>query len=325
MAKRMRKKVSIIVLCYNHEKYIIDTLNSIIDQSYNDIEILINDDCSSDNSWNILMSYKHKLEEKFQNVIIQKSDENLGITKSLNNMIRIAKGDIIKSIAGDDYFDPKYIERVVEMFTNKIDAVMTNAYVVFEESTYNNPQIMKKVYNYIPDLRKEGLFDRIFSHNFICAPSIALTQEVFEKNGLYDEKLPVEDLEFWLRATKENNFSIAYIEDPLIYYRKSLNSMTSIVKNEHYESKKIVMYSSSLQARKKYEAYLPKIKYKIRMCKLILDFLMIAQNDCLEKLQTLCYKDAEELGIGYKMLIIVLAKTKIYCIYKKRKELSRQK
>ena len=161
----MNRIVTIIVLCYNHEKYIHDTLDSILNQTYSDIQILINDDCSTDNSWDIVLSYKELLSQKYKDVSIQRNNQNLGITKSLNNALRKAKGEVIKLIAGDDFLECTYVERVAAAIFSGADTVMTNAYYVADGSTYEEPQIIGLVYKTNPMTCSKRLFERIYEFN----------------------------------------------------------------------------------------------------------------------------------------------------------------
>ena len=302
----MNRIITIIVLCYNHEKYIRDVLESILNQTYTDIQILINDDCSTDNSWNLILSYKEILSQKYKDISLHRNNQNLGITKSLNNILQKAKGDVIKLIAGDDFLERSYIESVSAAFLTGADAVMTNAYYVSDTSTYEKPQIIGPVYKSDPTQSSKRLFERIFEFNFICAPSIALSRRIFDYYGLFDESLPVEDLEYWLRITKDDNITISYLEEPLVYYRKSNDSMTSTVKNEKYESRNITMYSSSISVRRKYKKYLPKTKYRICLAKLICDYMKKARKDNLKQLQKLCYADTKELGFPIGIIVRLL-------------------
>lgn len=292
----MDKLVSIIVLCYNHQRFILDNLSSIANQSYKNIQLLINDDCSVDNSWDMIISYENYLKSVFSDVQVNRNQHNIGITKSLNNMIRKAKGDIVKLIAGDDFLDCHYVERIVKAFSGGSDVVMTNAYYVADESTYGNPKIISKVFTSDPMVSKGRLFNRVFEFNFICAPSVAISKKTFDIYGLFDETLPVEDLEYWLRITKDDKISFFYIDDPLVFYRKSNNSMTSDVRNEQYESRNIIMYSSSIAVRKKYKKYISLNRYRIVLGKLIHYYLLKAQDEGMHELQKKCSKDIKELG-----------------------------
>ena len=104
--------VSIIIPCYNHEDFLDDCLASILNQTYQNIEILICDDCSPDNSYEKILSYKEKLENKFNNVVILKNEVNCGVTKNVNRMLKLAKGEFVKTIASDDSMAPNAISEM---------------------------------------------------------------------------------------------------------------------------------------------------------------------------------------------------------------------
>ncbi len=102
--------VSVVVLCYNHENYVVETINSVVDQkcSFN-FEIIVSDDCSTDNTLNIIKI----LQLKYPNLIkIISNKHNLGVNISFLNAVKSAKGDYIASLGGDDYW---IVENKLEM------------------------------------------------------------------------------------------------------------------------------------------------------------------------------------------------------------------
>lgn len=112
-------KVSIIIPVYNSEKYISRCLDSIINQSYKNIEVLVINDGSSDNSLKILKEY----EKKYNNIkVIDKENEGVAITR--NKGIKLATGDYIMFIDNDDFIDSDYLESYINSVSNDVDIVM---------------------------------------------------------------------------------------------------------------------------------------------------------------------------------------------------------
>lgn len=107
-------KVSIIIPVYNSEKYIKKCIDSVLNQSYTNIEIIIINDGSKDNSDKILKEFEKKYHEKI-NYIVQ---ENMGVAKTRNKGIKIATGDYIAFIDNDDYIEKDYIQTLVENSKN---------------------------------------------------------------------------------------------------------------------------------------------------------------------------------------------------------------
>ena len=105
----MSPKVSVIVPVYNSEKYIEKCLNSIIEQTYKDFELIVINDGSKDKSLEILEKYKNN----FPKVITLINQENIGVSKTRNNAIKMAKGKYVMFIDNDDFIDKDYIETFI--------------------------------------------------------------------------------------------------------------------------------------------------------------------------------------------------------------------
>ena len=106
----MVPKVSVIVPVYNSEKYIERCLNSILEQNYNDFELIVINDGSKDKSLEILKDYQNK----FPQIITLIDQENTGVAKTRNNAIKMSRGKYIMFIDNDDFIDKDYIETFVE-------------------------------------------------------------------------------------------------------------------------------------------------------------------------------------------------------------------
>lgn len=114
-------KISIIIPVYNAENSIDRCINSILNQTYNDYEIIAINDGSKDNSLNILKEYEKKLKGKIKVV----NQENMGVANTRNNGIKVATGKYIMFIDNDDYFDDNYLETYIkEIENNHYDVVM---------------------------------------------------------------------------------------------------------------------------------------------------------------------------------------------------------
>ena len=113
----MSKLVSIIIPCFNQEKYITDAIMSAENQTYKDIEIVFIDDCSTDGS----LEVANELKKKYTNIVVLKNETNLGVVDSRNKAIDVAKGFYILPLDGDDTIEPTYIEKAVKVFDENPD------------------------------------------------------------------------------------------------------------------------------------------------------------------------------------------------------------
>ena len=244
--------VSVLVSCYNHEIFLGDFFNSLISQTYNNIELIFIDDCSPDESWNVVQKYYTSLTERFESCVISRNEINKGLVKNLNNMIKVANGKYIKIIASDDFLKNDAIEKYVEyMETNDdCDICVSNGYAVSENSTLDNIDIINSVYDEAPNLSSEDLFKRIYTCNFIFAPGAFVKKSVYDLIGLYDEDICFEDWDMWLRASCLNDVKWGYLDAELIYYRKNSLSMSSIYRAIDDRRKRFI--SNQLKTLKKH-------------------------------------------------------------------------
>jgi glycosyltransferase involved in cell wall biosynthesis len=167
----LNSKVSIITVCYNSEKTIEDTIKSVINQSYPNIEYIVIDGVSNDNTLAIISKYKDKITK-----IVSEKDK--GIYDAINKGIRLATGDIIANLNSDDfYIDNNVIADVVATFENeKTDTLYADLYYVDAVDT-------NKIVRYWKSKQyKEGLFlkgwmpphptffvKKKFTRNMVCS------------------------------------------------------------------------------------------------------------------------------------------------------------
>lgn len=249
------KLVSLVLPCYNHEKYISDCLHSLCSQTYENIEIFITDDCSRDGSFAVLQSWQQRLEQRFCSVSIRKNPENQGVVKTLNSMLKDCRGDYIKVLATDDMLLPDAIEKMVA-FAEQTDSdiVFTNVYHFDEGLHYpiEHPETLKKHYA-VPPQWGENLTGALLARNFICAPSVIMPRRTVEKFGLYDPAYIMEDFEYWLRVSISGTFS--YLDECSVLYRTNHNSLSHFSLDEAQLRKHRVFFEQTLAVFSKYEEY----------------------------------------------------------------------
>lgn len=213
--------VSIIIPSYNHEKYINDSVDGILNQTYENIELIVADDQSSDSTFDVLMSRKQDLYNKCKNVVIYKNESNLGISKSLNKAISKSAGKYIKVIASDDILCKDGIEKLVN-YRDKINEtcfIHTSEYFISVSDDYesitkktdstNKSAHCKYVDNCYQNLLKHGCF--------ILSPTTFYDKEIFVKLGGYDENICIEDFPFYIKVSK--HYPIYYLDEETVFYR----------------------------------------------------------------------------------------------------------
>ena len=218
--------VSILVPCYNHEKYIDDCMSSLCAQTYPEIELIIVDDCSKDGSYKKLQTWLEKLEKRFTAVSLDKNEINQGVTKNLNRMLEKAKGTYIKILASDDMLVPTAIENFVTFAErNQSDIIFSNVSLVKENAHYPLSDLDTHIlfYQKTPPYG-EKLTGIICGDNYIPAPGVFIPKKTYDQYGVFDEKYILEDFEYWLRVSVRGTFG--YLDKVTALYRQNDNSLS---------------------------------------------------------------------------------------------------
>jgi alpha-1,3-rhamnosyltransferase len=257
--------VSILIPCYNHENFLDDCLSSILAQTYDNIELLICDDCSPDRSFEKITDYEQRLKKRFSRVVIMRNDVNQGVTKNINRMLKLAQGVFVKTIASDDAMAPTAIAQMTQYLIAhpQIDVVVSNGIKVSESEQYPNFTPIEKIYSAAPDFRSDGFFARVAACNPISAPAAMVRMSVYDKYGYYDEQVKVEDYEFWLRILKDGCVQFGFLDENLLYYRLNANSMTSLTGNAGLARRRKLIHESEMDTLAKYRDCLAPSDYAI--------------------------------------------------------------
>ena len=204
----MPYKITIITVCFNSEKHIHTALESVLAQTYHDIEYVIVDGNSSDNTLNIIKQY----EPLFNGRMKWTHEPDKGLYDAMNKGIRMATGDVIGILNSDDlYCSPQSIEKVMNVFNqnNSLDAVFANLFYV---SQNNTSHIVRKWITGKQASFKSGWHP---GHT-----ALFLKKKVYDDYGLYniDFKL-VADFELMLRVFDKYKIKAFYLQEYLIKMR----------------------------------------------------------------------------------------------------------
>lgn len=208
----MNNLVTVGVAVYKHEKYIEKCLESIVRQSYKPIELIVIDDGSSDNSFEIAKKYLDN--QDFNKNYKIYTRPNKGMCNTLNEIAQQSKGKYISFIGSDDYWMFNKIEEQVLFLDNNPDVALVHSNSI-KVDKYNN-EIGFLDYSLKNNSGK--LFKSIiFGKGGINTPSHLYRTEIYKVIGYYDSTLKFEDTDFWLRLTKIYN--VGFINKFHTYYR----------------------------------------------------------------------------------------------------------
>jgi glycosyltransferase involved in cell wall biosynthesis len=256
--------VSVVCLCYNQESFVETAIRSVLNQSYSNIQLIVVDDASTDNSVNVIKSVI-TAHPSIQFLFLK---ENLGNCKAFNRGLTLAKGSFIIDLAADDLLFPNRIEKGVQVLLEKGENYgvhFSDAEVIDEHGThlYNHSDRFPH-----PSIPQGNVYKEIISRYFICPPTVMFTRQVAEVLGGYDETLSYEDFDFWIRSSRA--FYYAYSAEVLVKRRISKNTLSKKQFNffsKHSNStykvcEKILRLNNS---REEQQALQQRILYEIRL------------------------------------------------------------
>lgn len=220
--------VSVLIIAYNSSAYILDTLDSIKCQDYPNIELIISDDCSTDNTIDLCNEWIIQNRASFQNVKLVSTNVNSGVSKNCNTAAQASTGEWLKILAADDQLFPYSITEYVDyVLTNKKQICSSRSALFTEEDrlltselkSYNN------FYKKINQSHKKQLA-LIRYKLYIPAPAIFFSRSLYDKVKGFDERYPFcEEWPFYYNVL-EAGFHIGFLNKELVRYRIVCGSLS---------------------------------------------------------------------------------------------------
>lgn len=218
-------KISIVVAVYNAEKTLKKCVDSLLNQTYNNIEIILVNDCSKDSSLDICKEYS----KTYDNVKVISNERNFGVSATRNNGIDNSAGEYVSFVDSDDYVEPNYLEVLYSNY-KKYNTVPICGFVYHDEYNLAKPVTyswsgneglvsLGEAFKLKSELYLTALWNKLFDRRLIV-----------DKNIKFDTDISVgEDLRFSIEYFDKNNISEVYVlKKPLYHYMKlSGNSLMS--------------------------------------------------------------------------------------------------
>ncbi|MDD4244413.1 MAG: glycosyltransferase [Bacilli bacterium] len=252
--------VSVIVITYNSAKYVLETLESVRVQTYQNIELIVSDDCSFDNTVEICHEWIKANKGRFVRTELLTIEKNTGIASNCNRGVRACRGEIIKLIAGDDVLVESSVKNAMCFFHlhSDIEVIFGKAYGIDENS--------KVFREYIPNIRGKFRYENFLSGKISYnITTVFYRSKVHDKIGYYEEGVYAEDIYFsrkiWMHC------KVAYLDWFLTYYRTHSKNITKNV---------WLMYQEALKSLNvlKNDKY-----YKIKLKREYLNFFVLLSKD----------------------------------------------
>jgi glycosyltransferase involved in cell wall biosynthesis len=210
--------VSVIIPVYNGERYLAETIESVIAQTEVNWEIIAVNDGSTDDSQAILQEYAKKIPDRIKVITV----ENGGVSRARNTAVAAARSIYVAFLDQDDLFAPRKLERQVEMFSRNrnLGISFTNVMFIDEKGSVLRENAIK-----LGVKHRGNVFECLVFENFIGISSVMLKKELYVKTGGFDPRFSLaEDYDFLLKVTQES--SVDYIDEPLLLYREHGDSGT---------------------------------------------------------------------------------------------------
>ncbi len=217
--------VTVIALSYNHEQFVVESLQSVLDQTYANVELIVVDDASTDNSQQVIADFiADKPEIKYLPL-----SANVGNCKAFNIGLKAANGEFIIDLATDDVLLPTRIEQGLASFSLYDDQVgvnFCNANILNEDGqhikTFYPIDSQGKTQTEIP---QGNLYAQLVARYFICPPTMMSRKTVFDSLAGYDENLLYEDFDFWVRSARQ--FDYCFTNEILVNKRELSDSLSA--------------------------------------------------------------------------------------------------
>ncbi|MFC1785824.1 glycosyltransferase [Candidatus Neomarinimicrobiota bacterium] len=233
--------VSIIVITYNSSNYVIETLESIKKQTYQNIELIVSDDCSTDDTVEICRNWMVEHKERFIRTELLIIPNNTGISANCNRGIKVAHGVWVKLIAGDDTLLSNCISSNISyIMTHPMVSILQSNAVIYDSFFNDDRQIN------ISNIANIDIFNKkhsplkqyklLLRRNQIIATAIFIKRDIFKMLGGFDEELKlIEDYPFWLKATQAG-FRIDAFNEITVNYRLNSSCSSSRKNSETFMS-----------------------------------------------------------------------------------------
>jgi glycosyltransferase involved in cell wall biosynthesis len=226
MKEKERPLVTVILTAYNQEKFIGETLHSVFQQTYTNLELIVINNASTDETLAEIEGFKNA-----HSFLLIKNRFNSGLCRAFNQGLSIAKGKYVIDLSGDDILMPERIEKQVAAF----ELLSEDYAVVFTNALYINPA-GKETGGHYP-INKAGkavvavpsgdVYKNVLERYFICTPTMIMRTETLVALGGYDEALAFEDFDFWVRSAAK--FKYFYLDEVLTKKRIVPTSLSSTV------------------------------------------------------------------------------------------------
>jgi glycosyltransferase involved in cell wall biosynthesis len=227
--------------CFNHASFIGESIEAVLSQTFYDLELIVIDDCSRDNSGEVIEKYARS----DTRVRAIRHEVNCGVSRSRNDGLRIAKGEYLAFCDADDVWMPMKLARQLELLESQraYDAAYCDAKIIDEYGIETGERFSDKFP--VPGAGSGRLFYSLCTRNFVNTQTVVLRRNCLGDVGYFDENINFgEDWWFWLRISDRHLF--VYKDEVLARYRVHQKS-TAVIERRGYKSDRIRVFHRILR------------------------------------------------------------------------------
>lgn len=220
--------VTIAAINYNNSRTLAATLDSIQKQTYPNMELIVVDDCSTENDVALIEEWLAGYHGKYKLVL---QPENKGVCATYNAALKHATGKYFTAIDTDDLMTPEKTAiqvAVLEQTGDEVGAIYTDAGIMDVHGNRQDELFIRK-YRQFDTIPSGDIYRELLAGNFIPCMTVMVKKAVFDEIGGYDEQLVYEDYDMWLRIARAYQF--IYLDAITAYYRIRPGSLTFTIKN----------------------------------------------------------------------------------------------
>lgn len=232
-----RPLISIIVITYNSAEFVLETLESIKLQTYKNMELIITDDCSNDDTNLVCQKWLDKNQQFFKQAKMIKSLINTGVSANLQRGVNATEGEWIKLIAGDDLLLYDCIENYVKLRNEKkFDWAISKMKILVDGDTKNFTANQKEIINFFKLEHNKQYKNYAINPFFLNSPSGFYNASILRNKKIVDISFPwLEDQPIFLNLLKEG-YESAFLNKATVVYRINPKSITTVVNVKFYQN-----------------------------------------------------------------------------------------
>ena len=226
-----RPVVSVILTCFNHERFLVQALEGVRAQTYRPIQLIVTDDASADGSAALITRW---LDAHWPGASFIRNEANAGVCRTLNEALRHVTGDLVTIASSDDWMEPQRLDRLVAVFDAAPDVGLVYSGLRLVDGQGTELALLHTE----PGSAPSGwVYRQQLVMPVIPTPSVMVRRSVYEAVGGFNEDDVVEDYDMWLRICR--SFHVQHVPGALVNFRWHDRNTTTRIQGDaynHYEA-----------------------------------------------------------------------------------------